>query len=169
MVWTSGQTTPSITVSPNNTTMYSVLYTWNGCTATADVNITVNPVPTVTVTSSNICFGDTAQITATPNLPNGTFDWITTNETTQSINVNPQTTTTYDVEYTLNGCTSAMVTSTVTVTPLPIITVADITICEGATGTLTASSNVPGGTYTWNQGGNTSSITVGPQVTTTYG
>ncbi|NCY15060.1 MAG: hypothetical protein EBX33_10355 [Synechococcaceae bacterium WB8_1A_041] len=149
--------------------MYSVLYTWNGCTATEDVHVTVNPVPTVTASSASICFGDTTQLTATPNLPNGTYAWTPTNETTQSISVHPQATTTYNVQYTLNGCTSAAATSTVTVTPLPIITVPGITICVGATGTLTATTNVPGGTYTWNQGGSTASITVGPASTTTYG
>jgi gliding motility-associated-like protein len=167
-IWTNGQSTPSITVSPNTTTMYSVLYTWNGCTATDDITVTVNPTPTVSVNSPNICFGDTTQLTATPNIPNGLFNWITTNETTQSISVNPQATTTYDVEYTLNGCTSAIATSTVTVTPLPIITVPNITICEGATGTLTATANVAGGTFTWSQGGSTASITESPQATTSY-
>jgi gliding motility-associated-like protein len=167
-IWTNGQLTPGITVSPNTTTMYSVLYTWNGCTATDDITVTVNPTPTVSVNNPNICFGDTTQITATPNIPNGSFNWITTNETTQSISVSPQVTTTYDVEYTLNGCTSAISTSTVTVTPLPIITVPNIIICEGATGTLTATANVAGGTYTWSQGGTTASITEGPQTTTSY-
>jgi gliding motility-associated-like protein len=167
-VWTNGQLTPSITVSPNTTTMYSVLYTWNGCTATGDITVTVNPTPTVSATNVNICFGDTVLLTATPNLPNGSYNWITTNETTQSISVHPQTTTTYSVSYTLNGCTSAISTSTVTVTPLPIITVPNIIICEGATGTLTATANVAGGTYTWSQGGTTASITEGPQTTTSY-
>ncbi len=167
-IWTNGQSTPSITVSPNTTTMYSVLYTWNGCTATDDITVTVNPTPTVSVNSPNICFGDTTQLTATPNIPNGLFNWITTNETTQSISVNPQATTTYDVEYTLNGCTSAIATSTVTVTPLPIITVPNIIICEGGSGTLTATPNVAGGTFTWSQGGSTASITESPQATTSY-
>jgi gliding motility-associated-like protein len=167
-VWTNGQLTPSITVSPNTTTMYSVLYTWNGCTATDDITVTVNPTPTVSVNNPNICFGDTTLLTATPNLPNGVYNWISANETTQSISVNPQVTTTYDVEYTLNGCTSAIATSTVTVTPLPIITVPNIIICEGATGTLTATANVAGGTYTWSQGGTTASIMEGPQTTTSY-
>ena len=167
-VWTNGQLTPSITVSPNTTTMYSVLYTWNGCTATGDITVTVNPTPTVSVNNPNICFGDTVLLTATPNLPNGSYNWITTNETPQSISVHPQTTTTYSVSYTLNGCTSAISTSTVTVTPLPIITVPNIIICEGATGTLTATANVAGGTYTWSQGGTTASITEAPQSTTSY-
>lgn len=169
MVWTNGQTTPNITVSPNTTTMYSVLYTCNGCVATEDITVTVNPTPTVTVNDANICFGDVVQLTATPNLPNGSYHWITTNEITQFISVNPQTTTSYSVEYTLNGCTSPVATGTVTVTPLPVITVSDITICEGSTGTLTASSNVAGGTYSWNQGGTTPSITESPTTTTSYG
>jgi gliding motility-associated-like protein len=168
MIWTNGQTTPTITVSPGTTTLYSVLYTWNGCTATEDITVTVNPTPTVAVNNANICFGDTTLLTATPNLPNGVFNWITTNESSQSISVNPQATTTYDVEYTLNGCTSAMATSSVNVTPLPIVAVQNITICEGQSGTLNAIPSVPGGTFTWSQGGSASSITEAPIIGTNY-
>ncbi len=168
MIWTNGQTTPTITVTPGTTTLYSVLYTWNGCTATGDITVTVNPTPTVAVNNANICFGDTTLLTATPNLPNGVFNWITTNESSQSISVNPQATTTYDVEYTLNGCTSAMATSSVNVTPLPIVAVQNITICEGQSGTLNAIPSVPGGTFTWSQGGSGSSITEAPIIGTNY-
>ncbi|NBV68845.1 MAG: PKD domain-containing protein [Flavobacteriia bacterium] len=167
-IWTNGQTTANITVNPNATTVYSVLYTWNGCVATGDMTVTVNPTPTLTANNANICFGDTALLTATPSLPNGTFNWLTTNQNTQNISVNPQITSSYNVTYTLNGCTSPQATSTVTVTPLPIITVQDITICEGQTGVLSANVNVPGGTYSWSQGDTTSSISESPITTTTY-
>ena len=167
-IWTNGQTTANITVNPNATTVYSVLYTWNGCVATGDMTVTVNPTPTLTANNANICFGDTALLTATPSLPNGTFNWLTTNQNTQNISVNPQITSSYNVTYTLNGCTSPQATSTVTVTPLPIITVQDITICEGQTGVLSANVNVPGGTYSWSQGDTTSSISESPITNTTY-
>ena len=167
-IWTNGQTTASITVSPNATTVYSVLYTWNGCVATGDMTVTVNPTPTLTAGNANICFGDTALLTATPSLPNGTFNWLTTNQNTQNISVNPQITSSYNVTYTLNGCTSPQATSTVTVTPLPILTVQDITICEGQTGVLSTNVNVPGGAYSWSQGDTTSSISESPITTTTY-
>jgi len=167
-IWTNGQTTANITVNPNATTVYSVLYTWNGCVATGDMTVTVNPTPTLTANNANICFGDTALLTATPSLPNGTFNWLTTNQNTQNISVNPQITSSYNVTYTLNGCTSPQATSTVTVTPLPIITVQDITICEGQAGVLSANVNVPGGTYSWSQGDTTSSISESPITNTTY-
>ena len=167
-IWTNGQLTPTISVSPATTTMYSVLYTWNGCTATGDITVTVNPTPTVSVSGATICFGDTTQLTAQGNPVNGSYNWITTNETTASISVNPQATTSYTVTYSLNGCTSAPSSATVSVTPLPTLSVPGITICEGASGTLTATPNVPGGTYTWSQGGTGASITESPQTTTSY-
>jgi gliding motility-associated-like protein len=167
-IWTNGQTTANITVNPNATTIYSVLYTWNGCVATGDMTVTVIPTPSLTANNANICFGDTALLTASPSLPNGIFNWLTTNQNTQNISVNPQITSSYNVTYTLNGCSSPQATSTVTVTPLPIITVQDITICEGQTGVLNATVNVPGGTYGWSQGGTTASISEAPITTTNY-
>ena len=167
-IWTNGQLTPTISVSPVTTTIYSVLYTWNGCTATGDITVTVNPTPTVSASSASICFGDTAQLVATPNLPNGTYNWSPGNEITQTISVAPQTTSNYSVTYILNGCTSTQATGTVTVTPLPTLNIPSITICEGASGTLTATPNVPGGTYVWSQGGTSASITESPQATSNY-
>ena len=168
VIWTNGQATPTITVTPGTTTLYSVLYTWNGCTATEDITVTVNPTPTLTGSTANICFGDTTTLTATPNIPNGAYNWITTNESTQSISVSPQATTTYNVSYTLNGCTSQLLGINVNVTPLPILSVNNVTICQGQSGTLTASTNVPGGVFSWSQGGANSSITESPTTNTTY-
>jgi gliding motility-associated-like protein len=168
MVWANGQSTPTITVSPGTTTLYSVLYTWNGCSATEDITVTVNQTPTLTGTSANICFGDTTTLAVIPSLPNGTYNWITTNQSTPSISVSPVSTTTYDVVYSLNGCSSSMVSNVVTVTPLPVVAVSNVTICEGQSGTLTAVSSVPGGNFSWSQGGNAASITEAPITNTNY-
>lgn len=52
---------------------------------------------------------------------------------------------------------------------VPVISVNDTSICIGNTVTLTATSDVPGGIFTWNVAPfNTSSVTVSPVVTTTY-
>ena len=56
-----------------------------------------------------------------------------------------------------------------TVTPLPTVNVDNITICEGDIGTLTATPNTAGGTYSWSPGGaNSASIDVSPTSTTSY-
>ena len=168
VIWTNGQTTPNLTVSPTSTTMYSVLYTWNGCTATEDITVTVNPTPTLSVTSSSICFGDTTAIVAQANLANGVYNWISLNQTGPNLTVFPTQTTSYTATYTLNGCTSAQATGTVTVNPLPIVSVADMTICQGQPGTLSAIVNPAGGNFAWSQGGTSATITVTPSSTSIY-
>ena len=51
--WNSGQTTASISVNPNSTTVYTVVGTSNGCSASATSSITVNPLPQVTISSTS--------------------------------------------------------------------------------------------------------------------
>ncbi|MEN9303995.1 MAG: hypothetical protein RL264_2424 [Bacteroidota bacterium] len=50
-LWSNNQTGSSITVSPTQTTNYSVLYTVNGCTANTSTSVTVNPNVTPTFTN----------------------------------------------------------------------------------------------------------------------
>ena len=144
--WTGGlagnpATTPILSAS----TPYTVTGTSSGCTGTAISNVTVTPLPTVTVNSPTICSGTTANLTA-----NGatTYLW------TGGLTGNPATTpvlnasTTYTVTGTTTGCTGTAI-STVTVTPLPTVTVNSPTICSGTTATLTANGAT---TYTWTGG-----------------
>jgi choice-of-anchor A domain-containing protein len=67
-----------------------------------------------------------------------------------------------------NGCTSYVFSGAVTVTvnspPVPSVSGTN-TICSGSATSLTASG---GGTYAWDNGGNTASITVTPSSTMTY-
>jgi gliding motility-associated-like protein len=168
LTWSNGQTTNSITVNPMQTTAYTVTYTWNGCSDTDSILVTVNPTPTVSVNSDTICNGDTTQLIASPDLPGGTYLW-SNNQTTQAINVNPGLPgTTYSVTYTLTGCT-AQASGTVTVNPVPVLSIAPLVMCYGESGTITAVPNLPGGTFLWSPNNQTTnSITVAPLVTTTY-
>jgi len=122
--WTgSANTTSTLTVSPVSTTSYSVSYTLNGCTSnSANGIVTVNPIPTVTVTNPSICEGQSATISATPSQNGGTYLWTPTGQTTSSIQVSPNVTTTYGLEYQVNGCPSVVATSTVTVNTTPVLT-----------------------------------------------
>ncbi len=158
----------SITVTPNTTSTYTVIYNLQGCTDTASSTVLVNPIPVAATSNTTICFGSVATLNASANLPNGTYLW-STGETTASIQVSPGTTTTYSVAYTLNNCTSPSVNAIVTVNPIPVVTLSSATICEGDNVTLTATPNLTGGSYTWGPlnlvGG--ASQTLSPLVDTT--
>lgn len=166
--WTSGQTTQTISVSPTTSRYYVCTYSLNGCSVTDSVLITVNPTPTVTVNNQTICAGAGATLTATPSIAGGSYSWTPGGQNTPMINVNPASTTTYTVNYTLNGCSTTN-TGTVTVNPIPTVTVNNPSICGGQTATITANATPAGGTYSWSPGGQTTpSITVTPASTTSY-
>jgi gliding motility-associated-like protein len=167
--WNNAQTTNSITVAPIVTTTYTALYSLSGCTATGTGTVTVNPIPSVTVSSETICAGETATITATPNPAGGTYAWANNSSTSNSITVSPTATTNYTVSYSLNGCNSQPASGTVTVNPIPTVSVNSPSICDGQSATLNATPSSSGGTYLWTPNGETtSSINASPNTTTSY-
>ncbi|NBY41513.1 MAG: hypothetical protein EBQ66_11715, partial [Flavobacteriia bacterium] len=112
--------------------------TWNiqGCTsALTPVTITVNPQPVVTTTGATICAGQVAALTASANVPGGTFTWSPGNLNGASINVTPNATTTYTVTYTTPGCPPVTANAIVTVNPLQPIT-GTLNACLGLTSQL---------------------------------
>ena len=162
-LWNTGATTASITVSPASTTTYSVTVTQNGCESTDDVQVTVNPLAVVANAGVDvaICEGSSTTLTAS----GGTSYTWNTGATTASITVSPSATTSYSVTVT-DGMTSDTDAVEVTVIALPTANAGlDVTIDEGNSITLTASG---GGTYLWNTGATSSSITVSPTTNTTY-
>lgn len=102
-VWAAGPTTPTIAVSPTVTTSYSVTGTTAGCMNTANMTVTVNPLPTITAVSNSslICTGQSATLTA-----NGgtSYTW-TPGGPGSTIVVSPTVTSTYTINGTdANGC-----------------------------------------------------------------
>jgi gliding motility-associated-like protein len=172
------------TLNTNGTNVGTVEYTITattpapaGCTnsAVTKVLVTVNPIPTISIgaTSSTICNGGSTTLTATVAPAGGTFLWTPGNATTNPIVVSPTSSTSYNCQYTVNGCsnsTSKNITvnqlpANVAITPNP----GSASICNGKSITLTASSSDAGGTYLWAPGGaTTSAITVSPGANTTY-
>lgn len=165
-----GETTASINVSPSSTTNYSVEYTLNGCTSTLETaTVTVTAAPLVSVNDQTICAGQSAVLTATPDVAGGTFSWSPGGEVTSSISVSPASDATYSVIYTLGGCESAAQTGTVTVTPLPTVVVSDVSVCENETDvTLTAVPSATGGTYLWSPGGEITESIIVPAATNLF-
>lgn len=158
----------SITVSPTTTTTYTVIYDVLGCQDTTSSTIVVNPIPVVQTSNAVICFGDFIDLIASANLPGGSYLW-STNEVTDTINVNPASSTNYSVTYTLNNCTSPSATAQVTVNPIPVVTLTSEIICQTDPVTLSATPDLPGGTYSWGPNGvaGGASQTFTPQQDTT--
>ena len=163
------------TANPNTTTTYTVTGTDNnGCKNKDSVIITVNPLPTISVTAPHdtICIGGSDTLTAAGAV---TYSWLpATGLSCSSCSApiaNPTTTTTYTVTGTdAHGCINTT-TFTLHVAELPAITAtaSNRTICEGTSVNLLASGSNITSSFTWQPGPFTGAVVaVTPSVTTTY-
>ncbi|MFM2135233.1 MAG: hypothetical protein RL021_633 [Bacteroidota bacterium] len=164
--WIPGGTGTSMTVQPTSTTTYVLIATSaNGCSSSDTVTVAVLPTPVVnTGNDVTSCNGQTVNLSASGA---NNYSWMPGGMTGSNVTVSPSSTVTYTVTGTNSyGCSASDVV-TVLVSQTPVINAgADITICQGAGATLSAS----GGTnYFWDVTGQTSSsIRVTPSWTTTY-
>ena len=156
---------------------YSVTYTTPGpCAGSMTVAITITPPPTAdfSYASPTYCQND-------PN-PSPVFSGSSTagtftaspaglafvSATTGQVNLGGSTAGTYTVTNTIaasGGCPSATATTTITIDPVPTITVNSPVICNGDNATLNASG---ASSYSWSSGGTASTETVSPTSSTTY-
>ncbi len=163
--WSTGANTSSIIVSPPVTTGYTVTGTSiNNCVSQATMMVTVSPPATVTAASSSstICSGGTATLTASGAL---SYTW-NTGANASAIVVSPLSTTTFSVYGGPCGTgTPALVT--VSVTPSPIINAmaSSSAVCVGSTNTLIATGAQ---SYTWSNSATSNSIIVSPPFTISY-
>ena len=145
-------------VSPISNSNYTVSGTSTaGCVSasTATGSVAVNALPTISVNSGPICFGNSFTM-----VPTGV---LTSTVSGGSLIVSPATNTTYALTGTdANGCVSSNTAiSTVTVNSLPVITVNSGSICNSFNHTFT-----PSGASTYSiQGG---SFVVSPSASTSY-
>ncbi|MHB8403530.1 MAG: nidogen-like domain-containing protein [Bacteroidia bacterium] len=168
--WSTGATTPSITVATTSTVQVTV--SQGGCVNTGSVSVQISPSPTVTVNSPTICAGNTATLTAGGAITYTWKPWATlSSDTGTTVTGTPIITTNYTVTGTDgNGCKDS-ITTTITVNTSPTVTANSPSICVGQqTATLTASGAV---TYSWNPSTTLSSntgttVTGTPTVTTIY-
>ena len=146
----------------------------NGCSSTSpSVSVTVNQLPTSTISASNattFCQGGSTNLTADNNV-GLSYQWYKNGlpmNGNNSLSYSATTSGNYNVYFTnSNGCSNYSSNSiTVTVLSLPNLSISgDSIICQGETTNLTASSN---GTISWNGNLNQNSIQVSPNVSTTY-
>ena len=162
-VWSTTETTQSITVSPTVNTTYTVTLTdANNCTNTDDVVVTIGSSLTPSITSdTTICNGESITLIAGGGT---TYSW-DTGDNTPSITVNPNSTITYNVTVTDGGTCSGTASVTVTVNPAPTVDAGiNQSVCDGGSLTLTASGAT---TYLWSTTETTASINITP-VTSGY-
>jgi gliding motility-associated-like protein len=165
-LWSTNQTTASVTVNPTVNTVYSVTVTGaNGCTAAISRNVTVNALPVININPpvASVCTGSSITLTAS-----GANNYVwSNNATTASITVSPISNTTYSVTGTdANGCTATASRDVVIASNLTInISPLNASVCSGASVILTASG---ANNYVWSNNATTASITVSPISNTTY-
>jgi len=156
---------PTITFATAGT--YTVSHTAtnaNGTSPSYTQAVVVNAQPTVVSTSTTVCSGQSATVTASGA---NTYSW-NTGATTAGLTINPATaTTTYTVTgtTTATGCTNTA-TGVITVNNLPTVVATSTAVCQGSSATITASG---ANTYSWNTGATTAGLTINPvTATTTY-
>jgi len=171
----SSSTGTSVTATPNATITYTVTGTSaSGCTGTSTTTINVNqkPIVRVSIGTVRVCSGDNYSITATGA---STYSWSPSTYLNTTAGANVIATPTSNITYTVtgtdaNGCTNTA-TTTIIISPNPIVTVSpNVTICIGQSTTLIAAGAF---NYAWLPATGLSS-TIGssviatPTVTTTY-
>ena len=133
-----------------------------------------NPVPVAAFSTSSSSTCPNTSITLTDNSTNTPTSWAWTmtggtpaSSTSQNPTVSYATAGTYTVTLVSKnaGGSSNTASKTITVNPLPTVTVPSQTLCSGHTATLTASG---ASTYVWNTGGTAATCNVSPTTTTSY-
>ena len=137
-LWSTGQTTQSITVTPMAQTVYTVNGQVLGCNAAGSVTITMAsslPLAINANPGTSICAGQSVTLTAAAAT---NYSW-STGATTQSITVSPSTTTAYNVNGSIGTCPAS---GTITITT-GSVSGSGVTVCQGGSGTISSSSLCP--------------------------
>ena len=163
-LWSTGDTTIQINVSPSVTTTYTVQAT-DLCSNDSTVTMVIKvSKPDFDIYGDTICKGDMGTATVVP-IGILNYSW-NTGDITSTISVTPPLTTTYQVRISDTlGCYIDTF-SQIFVNPLPVVSISnDTNICDGESLSLWAAG---GNTYQWNTGDVTSSIQVQPSQSQTY-
>jgi hypothetical protein len=163
--WTPVNQVGSLTiVTPMSTTMYTVTASDGTCTSTQTVMVTTKPTPMITTTQtlSNLCQGQSIQLSASGAGIGGTYMW-TPGGAGLSISLSPNTSTAVTVAGTNSvGCTATAQQILIVGNAPPLNAAADMTlVCTGQQVVLTASG---AGSYQWTNGPGSASYSINPTV-----
>jgi large repetitive protein len=172
VIWSTGQTGASITVSPTvNTTYSAVCKVGQECTSDKSNEITVRvnstlAVPVISCSATRICDGESLKLFASN--CTGTVTW-STGQTGNEITVSPKVTTNYTATCKVGTCTSeASAVATLNVGPpaAPVVKCELTQVCSGATVTINATAC--DGVVKWSNGQTGAVLTVTMTQTTAY-
>jgi len=157
-----------ITLGMNNYQYQCVVSSGScGNITTNNVELLVNPSPTVSVNSATICAGNSTTLTA-----NGatTYTWSPatglSGTSGSSVTANPTSSTIYTVNGTNTFFCVNTTTTNVIVNPTPAVGISGPSVmCHGQSATLTASG---ASNYTWTAGPTTSTYVVSPASNSAY-
>ncbi|MBK7964966.1 MAG: gliding motility-associated C-terminal domain-containing protein [Bacteroidetes bacterium] len=139
---------------------YSVQVGTGTCAGNANMVLTVNATPAVTLANSTICDYDVIPTLDAGTLSNATYQWFNGGTSIGGATNSTYTPTgagSYSVDVTIPpGCTGSG-NMTLTINAAPVFTVSDQDICSDGQANLDA--GIAGATYAWSNGGNTQAIT----------
>ena len=163
-LWSTGDTSSSISVSPSADSLFAVVATnsTGSCSDTASLLVTVSAAVAAGITGDTvICEGDSVTLVASGG---GAYSW-NTGASTDTILEIPLTTTVYSVTVSAGSCADSAAL-TVNVNPIPNATISgQDSICEGDTVALITNGS---GNYFWSTGDTSQFITISPDSNTTY-
>jgi subtilisin family serine protease len=149
ITWSTGATTPSITVNTGGT--YFATYTNGSCTSTSNsIVVVVNALPVVTASNVSGCAATAIALSGSP--AGGTFS-------VPNPYTGPSTTYTYSFTNS-NGCSATSAPASITVNPLPVVTASNVSGCAGTA--IALSGSPAGGTFS------VPNPYTGPSTTYTY-
>ena len=172
-LWSTGQTSPSITVNTAGAFTVSVIDIHNCLPAIQSGTVIIAPVPNAPSVTSNspVCEGSTLSLFAS-SVPGGIYNWTGPNGFTSSLqnpvisNATVANAGSYTVTVTVGQCTSTSATTSVIINTIPATPVvsSNSPVCQGTNLNLTASL-VPGASYSWTGPNNFSSSNQNPGIT----
>lgn len=173
-LWSTGETTANISVSPTLTTTYSVTVSnAEGCTDSDEITVTITGSALSVLASAfdnAFCLGEGTDLSATASGGSGqyTYQWRVNGQlfsTLQNPHFTPAASATVTVVVS-DGTSSVQHDLFIEVYPLPVVNAGlDQDITYGQSAQLTAEGALQ---YLWNTGQTTASIQVTPQQSTLY-
>lgn len=157
--WSNGAEGDHISVSPSTTTSYTVVGKTAGFPSEPTIaQVTVIPIPMVTINNASICLGESIVL-----ISSGADSYVWENgDTTNSLMVSPSMTTTYSVTGSTAGCLAPTAYAVVEVNDLPVVNLGPDILLPAGQDTIVDATG-PGLTYLWSTGETTSSILVNTQ------
>lgn len=156
----NGATSNQVSVSPGSVTTYEVIGTSNGCSDTADITLTVNPLPELSVNPTAVdadCGLSNGSLTGGNATGNGplSYEWTDNNGNVvgTSLNLNNIPAGLYTLEiFDANGCNDDFGPFSVAnpgAPDAPSITVDANEVCDGTTVSFSVSSTDPSADFSW--------------------